>query len=154
MTAVRSPRASSITVPGSGLGADVSIGSEHRAVSDARGAFSLSGVPRQPARLGARRIGYRPTTVGIAPGGLAPGASLEVAVILVPGVVTLETVTVEGRAYDRALWDAGFYRRQQRGRGRFVDADEFARFGGSGIGTILKETPRVMVERKGNDEYA
>src|SRR5690606_11670635 len=67
----------------------------------------------------------------------------------------LETVTVEGRAYDRALWDAGFYKRERRGHGRFIDADQFARLGGSGSGTLLRETPRVIVERgKGNGEYA
>ena len=127
-------------------------GAEAGAFSDATGAFVLLDVPADTVQLVVRRIGYRPATVEVAP---APaGGRAEIEVSLVPNAVQLRTVIVEGRAFDGQLWDAGFYHRERVGSGRFYGPELLERFGGATIGTLLRETPRLTIDRRNNQEFA
>ena len=127
-------------------------GTEAGVFSDATGGFVLRGVPTDTVQLVVRRIGYRPAMVEVAP---APaGGTAEIEVSLVPNAVQLRTVIVEGRAFDGQLWDAGFYQRERVGSGRFYGPELLERFGGATIGTLLRETPRLMIDRRNNQEFA
>jgi hypothetical protein len=74
--------------------------------------------------------------------------------VLVPNSQLLRTIVVEGRAYDRELWANGFYHRQKIASGSFFDPDDLAHFGGSGVGSVLHEVPRVQVEWQNGQDYA
>ena len=121
------------------------------ALSDASGDFVLRNVPTDTVQLVVRRIGFHPASVEVAPG--AAGATADFEVALVPNAVQLSTVVVEGRAYDERLWDAGFYKRARLGAGRYYDPEFLATYAG-GISTLLRETPRVMVDRVNSQDYA
>ena len=127
-------------------------GATGAALSDIGGAFEIRDVPTDTVQLAVRRIGFRPASIEIAPA--APGTMATVEIALVPNPVQLRTVLVEGRAFDAQLWDAGFYKRERVGAGRFYGPEFLERFGGAGISTLLRETPRVTVERRNNQEFA
>ena len=65
---------------------------------------------------------------------------------LVPSVVQLGTVVIEGKALDRNLWQAGFYERQRLGRGVYFDPEKLDRRA-TGLGTLVAEAPAVRVFR-------
>lgn len=132
-------------------GAEVRAGDAY-ATSDANGAFTLRQLPLDTVTVRVRRIGYSAALLHVSP----PGAAqlIELAVTLTMNAVELGTIVVEGRALDTKLWDAGFYQRQKLGRGRFITPDFWDHFGGAGIGTVLRETPHVVVERQNNADFA
>ena len=134
------------------LGAEASVDERRRtALSDAGGAFVLRGLPAGRVHLWVRRIGHRPVSFDVT---AAAGTRVEVAVRMTPTALRLAEVIVEGKAYDQALWDAGFYRRERMTRGRFLDGDYMANFGGAGVSTLLRDTPRVLLERQGTEYFA
>ena len=133
------------------LGAEASVGERQRALTDTAGAFVLRGVPAGTVHLWVRRIGHRPVSFDVT---AAAGTRVEVAVRMTPTALRLAEVIVEGKAYDQALWDAGFYRRERMTRGRFLDGDYMANFGGAGVSTLLRDTPRVLLERQGTEYFA
>lgn len=134
------------------LGAEARIGQRRVALSDSTGRFVLRGVPAGPAELVVRRIGYVPATVRIAPSGAR--VRLDLVVELADSPVRLDAVVVEGKAYDRGLWNAGFYKRQAVGYGKYYDPDYMAHYGGADVATLARESPRVQVEKYGPHYYA
>lgn len=138
---------------GRGLdGAEVRAGPSHSTITDARGHFVLSGVPFDTVQLVARRIGFEPASVTVAVTG--PGLRVELAVTLMPNAVQLGTIVVEGKTYEKPLWDAGYYRRERLGRGKFFGPEFLDTFGGADLGSLLRVVPRVMVDRVNNESYA
>lgn len=134
-------------------GAEIRLGTQARTYSDSVGAFTLRDVPARRSQAIVRRIGHQPATLNIVPA--ADRMRIVLDVLLRPTTTRLETVIVEGRAVDRGLLEAGFYRRERSAaRGRFVNPEYLASFGGAGLTTLLRETPRVMVERRNSDAYA
>lgn len=137
-------------------GAEVRVGERFDALSDASGAFALRGVPAadgaDTVRLVVRRIGFERREVRVPVAGAGRRVTLDVR--LVPTVLALRTVVVEGRAVDAALHDVGYYRRERQSRGAFFDADDLRHFGGAGLGSLLRQVPRVMVDRVNNEEFA
>lgn len=133
-------------------GAELRVGRRLEALSDAAGAYVLRGVPPGTTQLEVRRIGFRPRTVPVnAP---AAGARHALDVELQPNAVQLGTVVVEGRAYDRALWTQGYYQRRGAGSGHFFDPDYLAGFGGSTLGSLMREVPRIDLYRTREGEFA
>ena len=133
-------------------GAELRIGQRLRTYSDSTGAFTMRGVPPGALQLLARRIGHQPTSIDLETA--SAGQRIDVDVRLAPTTARLETIIVEGEAVDRGLFDAGYYRRARTARGRFLDPDFLATFGGSGVSTLARETPRVMVEGSNGEFYA
>ena len=121
-------------------------------LSDAEGAFVIRGVPTDTVQIAVRRIGFRPASIEVAPA--APGMTATFQIALVPNPIQLRTVIVEGRAFDAQLWDVGFYKRERVGTGRYYGPEFLERFGGASLGTLLRETPRLMIDRRNNQEFA
>jgi len=136
-------------------GAEVRAGERHAALTSVQGAFEIRDVPARAGdtlRLVVRRIGFAPRDLRIPIEGA--GRRVAIDVRLVPAAVALRTVVVEGRAVDAALHDVGYYRRERQSRGAFFDADDLRHFGGAGLGSLLRQVPRVTVERVNNEEFA
>jgi hypothetical protein len=132
-------------------GAEIRAGSLY-ATSDPEGSFTLRGLPLDTVTVRVRRIGFNAAQLHVVPP--EPGQRVQLAVQLTMNAVALGTIVVEGKALDTKLWDIGFYQRQKLGRGRFITPDFWAHFGGAGIGTVLRETSQVIVERQTNQDYA
>lgn len=132
-------------------GAEVFIDSQRVALTAADGAFLIPGVKGAPAHLRVRRLGYDVAERDVAPP--IEGDRRSVVITLVPNALQLGTIVVEGQAFDTRLWNAGFYKRARLGVGRFVGPDELERFAG-GLATVLRETPRVQIERQNNQDHA
>jgi len=129
-------------------GADVRASSGASAVSDSAGRFVLRRMPAGALQLVARKVGYDSTSVAV-----SVGSDAEVTLALVR-THQLNEIVVEGKAYDRALWDNGFYHRQKIASGMFFDPDAIAHFGGNGLGSLVQQVPRVDVRNIGNQDYA
>jgi hypothetical protein len=120
-------------------------------LTDSGGRFRVTGIGGASVFLGFRRLGYEPASRTIALHESTPGL---IEVVLTPNSQLLRTIVVEGQAYDRDLWANGFYHRRKMASGSFFDPDFLMHFGGSGLGSVLHEVPRVQVERMHNQEYA
>lgn len=112
--------------------------------SDAEGRFRVEGVKPDTLDLIVRRIGYVPASVLIA---IDAGVTVELAVTLVPLVVELGTIVVEGRTLDRRLWREGFYARQRAGHGTFLGPEQLERFRGQPLSSLVRRAPAVTVQR-------
>lgn len=134
------------------VGAEARVDQRRAALSDTAGRFALPGVPFGTMTLVVRRIGYERATLELAPE--RPGVRIELAVRLTTASFTLPSVLVEGKAYDKGLWDAGFYKRQRVGNGTYFDPDFLQHYGGASLATLAREVPRVNVSRFGSQEYA
>lgn len=134
------------------VGAEIRIDQRRAALSDTTGHFTLRGVPFGSMTIVVRRIGYERAAMDFAPS--QPGTRIELAVRLTESSFRLPSVLVEGQAYDQGLFDAGFYKRQRVGFGTYFDPDFLAHFGGASLASLVKEIPRVHVERHGTQEYA
>jgi hypothetical protein len=132
-------------------GAEVRLDSAAIALTDARGEFTLLGAHRATLRLHVRRLGYLAKDTVISPS--ASEGRVAVSITLSPNALQLGVIVVEGRALDTRLWDAGYYHRKRLGTGRFVGPEELDRFG-SGLATVVRETPRVQMDRQNNQEFA
>ena len=123
--------------------AEIIVDADHRAISNARGEFTIQNLPAGIVEFTARRIGYQPTTTAI---DIDPGVKVHVAVKLVPVAVEIGTMVIEGKQLDRALWNTGFYQRRDGGRGHYFDADFFRRSNVS-VGGLLEGVAGVRVNR-------
>lgn len=128
--------------------AEVVIDSDHRAITNSRGEFSISGLKSGIIEFTTRRIGYTPITsaVQVEPGTL----TVTLAVKLVPIATDLGTIVVEGRRLDKTLWQTGFYRRQSTGMGQYFD-DAYLKHFQSSIATLVGTVPSVYVDRASNN---
>ena len=100
--------------------AEIIVDDTSRAITNARGEFSIPGLPAGIVEFTARRIGYQPTTTAIQ---VDPGLTVHLAVKLVPAAVQLGTMIIEGKAVDKSLWQTGFYQRQNTGMGKYFDTE-------------------------------
>ena len=123
--------------------AEIIVDADHRAISNARGEFTIQNLPAGIVEFTARRIGYQPTTTAI---DIDPGVTVHVAVKLVPVAVEIGTMVIEGKQLDRALWNTGFYQRRDGGRGHYFDSEFFRRSNVS-IGGLLEGVAGVRVNR-------
>ena len=128
--------------------AEVFVDGEHRAITNSRGEFTLSGLNGGVIDFTARRIGYTPITsaVQVDPGTLR----VSIAIKLVPIAQELGTMVVEGKRMSKALWQTGFYKRQDTGRGTYFDDAYMEHFKAS-IGGLLGTVNGVTVDRRGNN---
>jgi hypothetical protein len=133
-------------------GAELRVGERRTALSDSSGHFTLPGVPFGPVELLVRRIGFERGVVKVAP--TQPGVRVELTVQLAEAPFRLPSVLVEGRAYDKGLWDVGFYKRERVGYGKYFDPDFMQHYGGASLASLVREVPRVHVERYNDQEYA
>jgi hypothetical protein len=133
------------------VGAEILIGASRSVVSDEHGAFHLGEMAADTIRLVVRRIGFDSVSLSLPL--LHSGIRTEL-IIAMRRTHSLAVITVEGKAYDQFLWDKGFYRRQKTASGSFFDPDFLEHFGGSGLGSVLREAQRVDVRRINNQEYA
>jgi len=120
-------------------------------LTDSTGRFVLRGVANGPTQLVARRVGYDSASVTVA--AATTGAAPDVSIVLAR-TRRLNEIVVEGQAYDRALWDRGFYHRQKVASGMFFDRDAITHFGGNGLSSLVQQAPRVDVRRINNQDYA
>lgn len=123
------------------LGAQVSAVGQ-LAITEADGRFELRDVRADTIHLFVRRIGHQPAAISLAPPG---GLIVDFAVTLVPNVVELGTIVIEGRTLDRRLWSEGFYERAKLGFGTSFGPEELGRH--SSIETALRMVPSVRVSR-------
>jgi hypothetical protein len=126
--------------------AEVIVDDEHRAITNSRGEFSISGLPAGIVEFTARRIGYAPAITAVQ---VDPGLTVHLAVKLVPAAVQLGTMVIEGKRMDKSLWQTGFYQRQVTGQGYYFD-DEHLRHFQSGLGALMTNVPTVRVARQSN----
>ena len=166
--AAQAPRADSAQRPlrtitghvadGAGHGiaaAEVRAGTSTATLTDSTGRFVLRGVPMSGLQLVGRKVGYDSASIAVP----AADSTTAAAVVVVAAIVferthRLTDIVVEGRAYDRALWDRGFYHRQKVASGMFFDTDAIQHFGGNGLGSLVRQVPRVDVRNIGNQDYA
>lgn len=129
-------------------GANVRASSGANTLSDSTGRFVVRNLPTGALQLVARKVGYDSASVAV-----SSDTTAEISIVLVRTHL-LNGIVVEGKAYDRALWDNGFYHRQKVASGMFFDPDAIARFGGNGVGSLVQQVPRVEVLHQGNQDYA
>ena len=122
--------------------AEVIVG-EKRALTNAKGEFSLSELPAGEVVFMTRRIGYFPATSVIA---VDPGVTVHLAIKMVPSAVKLGTIIIEGKRYDKTLWQTGFYQRRDNGFGHFFDVDYLSRFH-AGLSGLIAMVPSVRINR-------
>ena len=122
--------------------AEVIIG-DRRSLTNAKGEFSISEVPAGEVTFMTRRIGYFPATSVIA---VDPGVTVHLAIKMVPSAVKLGTIIIEGKRYDKALWQTGFYQRRDNGFGHFFDSDYLSRFH-AGLSGLIATVPSVRINR-------
>jgi len=115
---------------------------EATTISGADGHFELRDLRADTLHLLIRRIGHQPASITLAPD---RGVVVEFAATLVPNVVELGTIVVEGRTMERTLWRNGFYDRERAGHGTYFGPDELARH--PSLETALRMTPSVYVTR-------
>lgn len=123
------------------LGAQV-MTAEATTITDADGRFELRDLRADTLHLLIRRIGHQPASITLAPD---RGVIVEFAATLVPTVVELGTIVVEGRTMERTLWRNGFYDRERAGHGTYFGPEELGRH--SSVVTALRMTPSVQVSR-------
>ena len=123
------------------LGAQV-MTAEATAITGADGRFELRDLRADTLHLLIRRIGHQPASIMLAPD---RGVIVEFAATLVPTVVELGTIVVEGRTMERTLWRNGFYDRQRAGHGTYFDPEKLAQH--PSVVTALQMTPSVQVMR-------
>jgi hypothetical protein len=127
--------------------AEVMVDATHHAISNARGEFSISGLEPGTIEFTTRRIGYTPITSAVK---VEPGVTaVHLAVKLVPISVQLGTIVVQGKRLDKTLWQTGFYKRQDTGRGVYFDDETLRHYQGS-IATLIGTANSVYVERASN----
>lgn len=116
------------------------------AKTDSAGRFSLRGLMPGTGTVAARRIGSTPASRSVT---LASGGSTEVQLTLVQQAVVLQELTVEAKSVSRAA-RSGFTERQQRGFGKFLDADALSRLAAVDVGGVFRQLPFIRVtERSG-----
>lgn len=110
--------------------------------ADDSGAFRLAGLPAGPAKLTARRIGFRPSTIDVV---IADHQDTDVALTLIPTPVRLDVITVLARRepYDARL--AAFEARLKKHVGTFITREKFDANPSATLSDFLREVPGVKV---------
>ena len=119
-------------------------GSTASVESDEAGLFHLPGVPAGTVTLVARRIGFAAETLAVR----VPGAgAVAVEMTLQRLAMPLEAVVVHGRRELRGPL-AGFYRRMERGEGRYFTAEQIERRGVMSLSDLLRGIPGVQIQSR------
>lgn len=123
------------------LGAQI-MTAEATTITDADGRFELRDLRADTLHLIIRRIGHQPTSITLAPD---RGVIVEFAATLVPNVLELGTIVIDGRTLDRRLWTSGYYERAALGHGTYFGPEELGRH--SSLETALRMVPSVRMSR-------
>lgn len=126
-------------------GAQVRVGTAAPAESNDEGAVLLSRLSPGEHVLRIRRIGYRPESLVVQ---ATAGATVEATVNLAQVAIDLTPVTVVGRR-DIVGPMAGFYQRQNSGRGRFITLAEIEKRNALNMTDLLRTIPGFRVTANG-----
>ena len=129
-------------------GAQVVVdGSTVSATTDARGAFTLAGIPDVTRMAEARALGFAPTRVPVEP---SRGEQRTVAIVMVKRVNTLNAVTVYGTKPGRRFNDLnGFVQRQRSGFGKFLTRAEIDKADVNSVCDLLRHVVGLHVTDTG-----
>lgn len=113
-----------------------------RAITDASGAFFLSGIPVGKLQIRVRRLGFSPESTAVV---VAAGAVTHVSLRLAPLAVRLPTVEVlrKSEPYDSRL--AGFNARKERHAGHFVTRDQLDQMSSARFVDAVRSLPGVQL---------
>ena len=117
-------------------------------VTNARGEFTLEGLPSGTHALVVRRIGFAPSRTIVDLSALAP---VQVAVQLERATPRLAPVVVTAQA--EALSRVGFEDRQRRGMGKFVGPEDIQRMQPLRVTSVLQTIPGLRVVPTGNGGF-
>jgi hypothetical protein len=132
---------------GAGLpiaGAQVSLrGLGAMAISDARGAFKLEGVPPGESVVRVRRLGFRPESLAVS---IVPSGAAAVNVKLAAITATLSPVVVRANKVKHQARLAGFYERLERKTaGHFITYHEIQSEDPRSMTHLLQRVPGLTV---------
>jgi hypothetical protein len=124
-------------------GAQVAVdGSQQSSITDARGAFRLTGLPDGTRMAEARALGYEPVRVSVEP---SRSQEQVVTIVMPKKVATLDAVTVYGKRGRRFRDLTGFLERQHRGFGHFLTQMEIDNANVTSVCELLRRVPGVQV---------
>jgi len=124
-------------------GAQVVVdGSTVSATTDARGAFSLTGLPDGTRMAEARALGYEPVRVRVEPSRTEPRS---VKIEMGKRVATLDAVTIYGKRSQRLRDLTGFADRQRKGFGRFITRQQIDERNALSACDLLRQVPGLNV---------
>lgn len=128
-------------------GAQVAVdGSTANAITDAQGAFRLTGLPDGTRMAEARALGYAPVRVRVE---LSRLEATTVSIVMSKQVATLDAVTVFGKQGTRLRDLTGFLDRKRRGFGHFITQQEIDQENASSTCDLLRRVPGVNVRDVG-----
>jgi hypothetical protein len=134
-------------------GADIRVRGLPTVVTDAAGRFQLSGAPRDPILVEARRVGFAPISVALGSGGDAT-----VSLMLSPVTQALAAVNVTARKIESGHLQGFDERRRARERGAgggfFITADEIEQRSPNRTTTIFSNIPGIHVLKVGPFNYS
>ena len=123
--------------------AEVVAAPDLRALTNAEGRFTLSGVV-PGSDIMVRRIGYQTRTFAVETEANVTGVSVKVT--LAPTAVNLGAMLIQEKTVDQGLWQRGFYRRELTGAGMFFSPERLEHSQAS-VGTLMTEVPSVKLDR-------
>lgn len=127
-------------------GARVGIRNGPTTQADARGAFTLTGIPTGTRMLDVRAVSFAPVEIPVDV--LEGGAPLRIELALLKSV--LDTVKVRANLSVNREYE-GFLRRQKHsGAGRFISTEDIARRNPIQAIDLLRSMPGVMIVRDDN----
>jgi hypothetical protein len=128
-------------------GAQVAVdGSTASAITDAQGAFRLSGLPEGTRMAEARTLGYAPARVRVE---LTRSETATTSIVMSKQVATLDAVTVFGTKGQRVRDLTGFLERKSHGFGHFLTQQEIDRGSESSTCDLLRRVPGMNVRDDG-----
>jgi hypothetical protein len=129
-------------------GAQVVVdGSTVSATTDARGAFTLAGIPDGTRMAEARALGFAPKRVPVEP---SRGERRTMAIAMEKRVNTLDAVTVFGTKPARRFNDLnGFLQRQRSGFGKFLTRAQIDQADANSVCDLLRRVNGIHVDDTG-----
>jgi carboxypeptidase family protein/TonB-dependent receptor-like protein len=128
-------------------GAQVAVdGSTASVITDAQGAFRLSGLPEGTRMAEARALGYAPVRVQVE---LSRAEARRVSIAMSKQVATLDAVTVYGTKGRRLHDLTGFLDRRSHGFGHFITQKEIDEANAFSTCDLLRRVPGVNVRDAG-----
>ena len=73
---------------------------------------------------------------------------MQLAIKLTPSTVTLGTIVIDGKRFNKNLWQSGFYQRQDAGAGYFFDPEALSRHHAD-LSSLIAMVPSVQMLRDG-----
>jgi hypothetical protein len=116
-------------------------------ISGAGGHFRVDSLPSDTIDVSVRRVGFAPAYFAVA---IPQGTRVSVAVKMLPNLVKLGTIVIEGETRDLRLQREGFYDRKRLGRGVLLGPEFMTPRRGLAATTVVREVPRMGVVCPGN----